>query len=45
MADYNAIGTAFVVISALLGILAIGVLIAGASSAPKESTEDIEKIQ
>lgn len=45
MADYNTVGTLFVVASALLGIIALAVLVAGAASAPKDSTQDIEKIQ
>jgi hypothetical protein len=45
MADYNAIGTTFVVICGILGFIAILVLVSGIATSPKDSTSEIEKIQ
>ena len=45
MTDYNSMGTAFVLISGILGIICIAVLVGGVASAKKDATSDIEKIQ
>lgn len=45
MTDYNALGTAFVVVCGILGFIAILVLVSGIATAPKDSTAEIEKIQ